>query len=525
MLKVTPSAFLITLLCSSCITAAWASQDNPPIGPGNVTATIQIDPNAQKKSVAPSFLGLSVVLSETRYMVGTSSLSNPYFQQLLHNFQVYGNGPLEFRVLNDEAFSTTTVSDDLPAWANLYQTMKSSGHEVKYFVGVDFSGNFAPNGTQNGTAAAEAEEIHRILPEGSLLAYEIGNEPDFYDLTGFRSNYTYAQFKREYEATVAAIEAKHTGVPMAAPVFSGYPHPFMNNLDDFIQSEHAHLGMLDLHYYGGSHCNKHSVPSGYLLSKDAINYITSTASPDNAADYIHMLNKVGRDNFRIGEMNSIACGGQDGVSNTFQSALWFLDEAMSYASAGVSGINLFTVHADTAYYSPFRFTYTSQSSSNPYAIDEINPVYYGMLATAEMLQSKAAVLPLKLSTPLNIKAYATEDTNGVIRILLINKQDATSGDGDVVLHLAGRDDATVSYLRATNDNYLVSDYTHFTVDDKITLAGQTFKTSGEPQDGRLRGALNRKTVHPWGDMYRISLHHASAAIIEIPERTSYPLGK
>ena len=47
-------------------------------------------------------------------------------------------------------------------------------------------------------------------------------------------------------------------------------------------------------------------------------------------------------NYHIGEMNSIACHGQDGVSNVFGSALWYLDQAMSYSQAGTSGINLFS---------------------------------------------------------------------------------------------------------------------------------------------------------------------------------------
>jgi hypothetical protein len=516
MLKVTHSAFLITLLFSASSAETWASQGTPPIGPGNVTATVQVDPNAQKKSVAQSFLGLSMVLSESRYMVGTSTSSNPYFQQLLHNLLAHGNGPMEFRVLNDKAFSATTVSDDLPAWANLYQSMKSSGHEVKYFVGVDFSGNFAADGTENGMAASEAEAIHRALPEGSLLAYEIGNEPDLYNVSGIRSGYTYAQYKREYEATAAAIEAKQTGVPMAAPVFSGYPGQFMDNVDEFIRSEHEHLGMLDLHYYGGSHCNGKTVPDDYLLSDEAINHSTSTARPDNVAGYIRTLNQMGRGNFRIGEMNSVACGGQDGVSNTFQSALWFLDEAMSYASAGVSGVNLFTIQADTAYYSPFRFSHTGQFPANQYGIAEINPIYYGMLTAAEVLQSKAAMIPVTLSTSLNIKAYATKDKDGVVRVLLINKEETASGDGDAMLSLAGRGDAIISNLRATNDDYRVSDYTHYSVDDKITLAGQTFKVSNGPQDGRLHGALKHEAVHPRNGLYKVSLPHASAAIIEIP---------
>ncbi|MBE1162539.1 glycosyl hydrolase family 79 C-terminal domain-containing protein [Dyella acidiphila] len=515
MLKATRSALFIVLLCAGTMAESRAQSDINPPQASNLLATVKIDPNAAQKSIAPSFLGLSMVLSETRYTIGTSSSSNPYFQQLLQNLLAHGNGPMEIRVLSDKAFSPTTVSDDLPALSNLYRDMQTTGHAVKYFVGVDFSGNSDTNDNEDGAAASEAETIHRILPDGSLLSYEIGNEPDLYNTSGIRSGYNYPKYKHEYEQTAAAIEAKHTGVPMAAPVFSGYPGGFMDNVDGFILAEHAHLGMLDLHYYGGSHCNGKTTPSDYLLSSEAINHITSTARPDNVAGYIRTLNQVGRGNFRIGEMNSIACGGQDGVSNTFQSALWFLDEAMSYASAGVSGVNLFTIQNASAYYSPFRFNHTGNFPSSHYGIAQINPIYYGILAAADMLQSKAAMLPLKLSTPLNIKAYATKDEHGVVRVLLINKEETASGDGDIALYLPGRDDAVVSALRATNNDYRVSDYTHYTTHDEITFAGQTFKVTEGPQDGHLHGIAERITVRPIDGLYRIPLAHASAAVVEI----------
>lgn len=516
------SLLLVVAVCSLVVSQSIraTAQTAPSFAAENhstITATVTVDLNAKKKSIAPSFLGLSMVLSETKYAVGTSTASNPYFKRLLENLLAYSNGPLELRELNDHAFSSTATSDDLPALSNLYRSMQFTGHGVKYFVGVDFSGNFDANGHETGIAALQAETIFRSLPPGSLLSYEIGNEPDLYNQSGLRTGYTYAEFKREYEKTAATIEAKKTGIPMAAPVFSGYPGGFMRNLDDFISSERAHLGMLDLHNYGGSHCNGKVNPDDYLLSDDAVNLPGSPLrpTPDRVAGYISALNRAGRSNFRIGEMNSIACGGQDGVSNTFQSALWFLDEAMSFASAGVSGINLFTIEAGNSYYTPFRFSHTGNFPSPRYAISQINPIYYGVLATAEMLQSKAALIPVALSTSRKIKAYVTVDEKGAVRVLLINKEEDRSGDGSVALHLEEHRDAVVSALRATNDDYRMSDYTHYTADDKITLAGQTFKVIDGAQDGILRGPLEHATVHPKDGVYLVSLPHASAAIVEI----------
>ncbi|CAE6789116.1 hypothetical protein R69619_04671 [Paraburkholderia nemoris] len=218
---------MTTSLLSGLLSSTFAGENSPPTGALKVTATVNVNLQAKERSVTPSFLGLSMVLSETPYMVGTCTSPNPHFRQLLGNLLAYSNGPMEIRELNDKAFGPTTIPDHLPALANLYRDMQSPQHGVKYFMGVDFSGNFDAQGNENGIAASQAESFRSLLPQGSVLSYEIGNEPDLYNAEHSRSNYTYAKYKLQYEQTVAAIESKGTGVPMAAPVFSGYPGGFM----------------------------------------------------------------------------------------------------------------------------------------------------------------------------------------------------------------------------------------------------------------------------------------------------------
>jgi hypothetical protein len=48
------------------------------------------------------------------------------------------------------------------------------------------------------------------------------------------------------------------------------------------------------------------------------------------------------DTFRIDEMNSVACGGKAGVSDTFASALWALDTVFAVARSGADGVNIHT---------------------------------------------------------------------------------------------------------------------------------------------------------------------------------------
>ncbi len=57
--------------------------------------------------------------------------------------------------------------------------------------------------------------------------------------------------------------------------------------------------------------------------------------------------------FRVDELNSVACGGKRGVSDTFASALWAVDSLFEMARVGVSGVNFHMFPG--ASYALFRF--------------------------------------------------------------------------------------------------------------------------------------------------------------------------
>ncbi len=482
------------------------------------TASFTLDPAGTQTPVNTGFLGLSFVMAETKYMVGTSTSPNPIFRQLLTNLTNYQNGPLQMRELNDKATDSDTT-DALTTLSNLYNATHTTNGGVKFFVGVDFGDDVSSTGGSNGTAAAQAQNFYSSLPSGSLLSYEVGNEPDLYlnDSPAKRTGtWTYSLYKTQYENTVASIEAENTGVPMDAPVFSGGSNSFSSttNINDFINSEQAHLGLFNLHYYAGNHCNGNTVAADYLMTAAAVNSTSMVSRPNNASGWLSTLHGVGRSNFRIGEMNSIACQGQAGVSDTFQSALWFLDEAMSYATHYVSGINLFTLAA-TSYYSPFQFTHAGTFPNYTYGVSKINPIYYGMLAEAMMLQNAAALLPpITPTTTKNIVAYATRDASNNVRILLLNKEETSTGDGNVVITMSGGGNASLWKLLVTGNNYAASDYTNLSGSgDQITLGGLTFKGS---TDGTFQGTQSISTVVPSNSVYTIPLNHSSAIVVKIP---------
>ena len=142
-----------------------------------------------------------------------------------------------------------------------------------------------------------------------------------------------------------------------------------------------------------------------------------------------------------------------------------VEEGAGYWNADTLTMTRTVLAFSTAIYTPFKFNHTGRFPASQYTVSQINPIYYGLLTAAQMLQSHAAVIPVTLSTSLHIKAHATIDEKHVIRILLINKEETSSGDGNVSLQLPRQGDAEISTLRATNDDYRLSDYTHYTADD------------------------------------------------------------
>jgi hypothetical protein len=374
---------------------------------------------------------------------------------------------------------------------------------------VDLADNFDSSGTDNGTAATQASEITAAMPAGSVLRFEIGNEPDLYGTSSparRTGTWNYTVFKGQYEQVVSDIEAKNTGIPMDAPVFAAVSNSWASNIDDFITSESGHLALFDLHYYAGSHCNGNSEPADYLMTDTAINPSTEYARPNNIGGYLSRLRSAGRSNARIGEMNSIACQGQSGVSDRFGSALWFMDQAFNYAAAGVSGINVFTLNA-TSYYSPFQFNTNGTAPNYTWTIKQINPLYYGMIMTAMMLQNGGELISAT-SSESSLKAWATLDAANAVRTLLINKSETT--DYSVSLNLSGRGTATLWPLTASNNDYSASDYTS---SGQITLGGRTFKGS---TDGTWQGTQSLPTVNPSNGVYTIAIPHSSAMIIKVP---------
>jgi hypothetical protein len=195
--------------------------------------------------------------------------------------------------------------------------------------------------------------------------------------------------------------------------------------------------------------------------------------------------------FRVDEMNSIACGGQLGLSDTFASALWALDTLFEMARSGVDGVNLHMFPG--ARYSLFQFARGGRAQAF------VHPEYYALLAFAHAAPAGSRLVPAAVRGPASVRAWATDGPGAVRHVVLINDG---AGPRTILVRAPGSAaGATLALLRAPS----------VLATSGVTLAGQTFGPS--TTTGLLSGPLRTTQLAPAAGTYAVRLPAASAAIV------------
>jgi hypothetical protein len=197
--------------------------------------------------------------------------------------------------------------------------------------------------------------------------------------------------------------------------------------------------------------------------------------------------------FRIDEMNSVACSGERGVSDTFASALWVLDALYEMMRAGVDGVNVHTFPG--AAYQLFTFRHQSGRWSA-----FIEPEYYGLLLFARAAPEYSQLLQVKSRARSSVKTWATRAPDGTVRVVIINKSVHKGLNAWVRMPDAARG-ATLERLIAPG----------VAAKHGIALAGQRF--AGPSYTGTLAGRAQVLPLKAAFGGFHISLGPASAALV------------
>lgn len=439
------------------------------------SATVNTTP---QMPIPPNFMGLSTDWTQPTAMMGQASTgANTAYYQLLNNLTQYLTAPMLIRVEGDN----TTASQLQPQIEPLVELAQHVN--VHYTLGVDLMNDNV------ATAEAEAAQWVSGIPNNLIEAIEVGNEPDNYAWAGVRSSdYAFAQYLPEFQTWQQGIQSTvGTGFKfMATSTASSTWDPAA---EVALSSQTFTPGLISQHGYlaGGS-----ALPADYLLLPTSV-----TKLPLGYAPYAAAAHQAGN-LFRMGEINSIGGGGSAGISNSFQSALWSIDIMFNYLADGMDGVNWHSGQYTS--YALFQFKPQPVNGKTVFYLTQVNPLYYGLWAFAQVAGRGAQLLPTQTMTDANVSIWSTVDNTNTAHVVVINKDETATGN--VQITLPGYTTGTVRLLTAPS----------YTSTSGVSFGGLTFDRSA---DGNPLGTPTSTTISGQNGVFTLpSLPITTAAVID-----------
>jgi hypothetical protein len=469
-------------------------------GAASADAVLTISRGASTTPVPRSYFGLS-----TEYWaLPLFERDMPVFERVLSLLHVPGNGPLVLRIGGDSAdhsFWMPKKPRRMPAWAfavtpEFLSQLRSlvQRDPVKLIVDLNLVTDTPV------TAAAWARAAETALPHGSIVGFEVGNEPDLYTRSYWMSalsrspleagalplELTPDSYVADFDAYARVLGEGAPDIPLIGPAVA-HPRVSLPWIKTLIADQRPELGSVSGHLYPYSACVKRRSSPSYptvarLLSRQAVGALAKDVAGAVAVAHENGLK------FRLTELNSVTCGGKAGVSNTFATALWAPDALFTLMRAGVDGVNLHVrAYAINA---PF--------SLNRYGLNP-RPLLYGLIMFARTLGADARLVRLHMehARSLNLSAWAVRVRGGILHVLLIDK---SNRNVRVDLHLPATGPATVQRLVAPSASSTIGE----------TLDGQRLGP-----DGNWIGARVTETITPGAHGYVVTVPRRSEALMGV----------
>jgi hypothetical protein len=490
------AALLVVVLAAASGGGAGLATSQIPVVDAHVSTV------ASGAPMPGSFVGLSVELPAlVSYAGSTPAALNPLFIALVRALSP-GARPL-LRIGGRSADATWLAAPglQLPSPGLRFQLTTNwlrVAHAVAAALDAKLILDLNMAAGDPSLARAESERMRAVIGSPYIDAFEIGNEPDVYNFfPWYRPGHGPALFARprtydlsDYLGEFSAWRAALGPLPIAGPAFASYS--WMSHLATFLAAERG-LSIVTFHQYPLWACQRNKTASNFPSIANLLKPSSSQGLAHQIAPFAAVAHAAGLP-FRLDELNSAACSGRLGVSNTFAAALWSLDTLFGLAAAGVDGVNIHTLPG--AAYAPFSFERRNQRWTA-----SVRPLYYGLLAFVRAFPPGARLLSVR-SPAGPVRVWATLGTDGRVRVTLINERPSTTVTVD--LRIDGpASPLSAQALRAPS----------LLATDGVSLDGESFgastATGALPADGGTPASIQ---ATPYG-YYRVLLPAASAIVL------------
>ncbi|HEY4826905.1 MAG TPA: glycosyl hydrolase family 79 C-terminal domain-containing protein [Solirubrobacteraceae bacterium] len=463
-------------------------------------AFVTVQAGSPGETVPFGFLGLSLEYPSVERYAGTDPAAlDPVFLQLVRNLTP-GQAPV-LRIGGDSTDRTWWPTPALARppgikyaitgrWLAVTRAL-ARALGARLIVGLNLEA------ASPELAAAEGGALLDGIGPGSIRAFELGNEPDLYatfpwyqtpngrHVTGRPRNYDMSSLIADFTTLAASLPDRNLAGPsLGAPQWT-------RQLGRFLAAE-PRVGLVTLHRYPLQLCYTARSSPRYPTVAHLLEPASSIGLADSFAPYVAIARRRGHA-LRVDELNSVSCGADAKVSQTFASALWAINTLFEMARVGVHGVNIHTFPG--AGYQLFRLARVDGRWRATVA-----PEYYGLLMFARAAPAGARLQTVDGSVSGAVRTWATRSPDGAIRIAMVN---AGGRARRLSLGVAGErvGRAELEWLTAPS----------LTAPSGVTLGGQSF---GEPTyDGLLAGRARPSAVAPARGRYGVALPAYSAALL------------
>jgi hypothetical protein len=469
-----------------------------------VAAQVSVSADAALRPVPRSFLGLSTEYSALPLWAGQM----PLLERALSLVRVRGDGPLILRVGGDSADRSLwdPSAAPMPPWAfSVDPSWLRQARALVRRLGIRIILDLNLITDTPGAAAEWARAAQAALPRHSIIAFEVGNEPDIYSRADWRAviagrrfdgrppagpalpdALTAPDYVRDFSGYARALGQVAPRVMLAGPALANPIH-HERWITTLIDGARRSLGLVTIHRYPYTGCAGRRATRSYAT----IGRVLSPAASTGMAAAIRPLVDDAHDAglpLRLTELNSVNCGGRPGVSTAFATALWAPDALFALLREGVDGVNLH-VRAD--------------SVNAPFALSadglQARPLLYGLILFARALGPRAQLVTVRSRAPgaVNLGAWAVRVGRDTLHVVLIDKGRRSAR---VSLRLPAQGGAGVERLVAPGARSQTG----------VTLGGRELGA-----DGRWQGLPAHDTLIGHGGTYVIDVRGMSAALLSV----------